>query len=316
MIEVRDLTKAYGDVLAVDHITFTAHPGVVTGFLGPNGAGKTTTMRMILGLDRPTSGQVLVNGADYTKSQAPIHEIGALLDAKFVDKGRSARNHLLALGATVGVGRNRVDEVIGLVGLDEVARRSAGSFSLGMGQRLGIAGALLADPAVIMLDEPVNGLDPDGILWIRHLLRQLADEGRTVLVSSHLMSEMEQTADHLIVIGRGHVLADMSMSDFIATASGNTVRVSSPEASRLQELLAETDASVTATSATTLEVHGVEAEFVGELAARHQIVLHELVKVGASLEKAFMEMTAASVQYRGGDNSNETDPSIHEGQAA
>ena len=185
-----------------------------------------------------------------------------------------------------------------------------------MGQRLGIAGALLADPAVIMLDEPVNGLDPDGILWIRHLLRQLADEGRTVLVSSHLMSEMEQTADHLIVIGRGHVLADMSMSDFIATASGNTVRVSSPEASRLQELLAETDASVTATSATTLEVHGVEAEFVGELAARHQIVLHELVKVGASLEKAFMEMTAASVQYRGGDNSNETDPSIHEGQAA
>lgn len=238
MIEVHELTKTFGDNVAVDNISFTVQPGIVTGFLGPNGAGKSTTMRMILGLDRPTSGHALVNGRSYTGSAAPISELGALLDARNADKARSARNHLRALGATVGLGSDRVDEVLEVVGLTDVARQKAGAYSLGMGQRLGIAAALLGDPKVVMLDEPVNGLDPDGILWIRHMLKDLAAEGRTVLLSSHLMSEMELTAEHLLVIGRGRIMADMPMHQFIAQATGNHVHVVSPDGTALRDLLA------------------------------------------------------------------------------
>jgi ABC-2 type transport system ATP-binding protein len=316
MLEVVDLTKRYGDVHAVDGVTFTARPGVVTGFLGPNGAGKTTTMRMILGLDRPTSGSIRVNGRSYLKSSAPLHELGALLDAKAVDKGRSARNHLRAIGATVGVGTTRVDDVLELVGLTEVARRSAGSYSLGMGQRLGIASALLADPSVVMLDEPVNGLDPDGILWIRNLLKRLAAEGRTVFVSSHLMSEMEQTAEHLIVIGRGRVLADLSMTDFIAQASTETVRVSSPEGLRLREHLLGPNVTVTSLTAGRFEVQGLPAAEIGAIAAREGITLHELARVDASLEQAFMELTKDSVEFRGGDPADAHSRHETEGEAA
>lgn len=304
MLEITNLTKSYGDVHAVDGITFTARPGIVTGFLGPNGAGKTTTMRMILGLDRPSAGTVRVNGADYTHSRVPLREVGALLDAKAADKGRSARNHLLALGATVGVSAARVDQVIDFVGLTEVAKRPAGSFSLGMGQRLGIAGALLADPSVIMLDEPVNGLDPDGILWIRNLLRQLAADGRTVFVSSHLMSEMALTADHLIVIGRGRVLADTSMTDFIAQASSEIVRVSSPDGLRLRQLLAGPGVTLTSVRPGQFEVQGRTAAEIGQLVADQGLVLHELVAVEASLEEAFMELTKESVDFHAGNQTS------------
>ena len=297
MLEVRELTKKYGDVVAVDGISFTVQPGRITGFLGPNGAGKSTTMRMILGLDRPTSGQALVNGRPYADSPAPMAELGALLEAKAVDKGRSARNHLLALGATVGIGAGRVDELLELVGLADAAGKAAGSFSLGMGQRLGIASALLADPQTVMLDEPVNGLDPDGILWIRRLLRQLADEGRTVFLSSHLMSEMELTADHLIVIGRGRILADTSMAEFIATASGNRVRVVSPDAPALARLIAGANVTITSQAPGCLLVEGLTGAEIGGVAAANKLALHELVPLGASLEDAFMEMTRDSVQY-------------------
>ena len=301
MIEVVDLTKVYGESVAVDHVSFTVEPGVVTGFLGPNGAGKSTTMRMILGLDRPTSGSALVNGRDYTGSRAPLALLGALLDARAVDKGRSARDHLGAVGATVGVGARRVDEVLDLVGLAEVAGKPAGGFSLGMGQRLGIATALLADPAVLMLDEPVNGLDPDGILWIRRLLRDLAAEGRTVLLSSHLMSEMELTADHLVVIGRGRILADTSMADLIASASPGRVTVSSPDADRLRRLLLVTDGvSVTSTSATDLVVEGLPTDRIGDLAAAEGLRVHRLVELAVSLEEAFMELTRDAVEFHGG----------------
>ena len=301
MIEVVDLTKVYGESVAVDHVSFTVEPGVVTGFLGPNGAGKSTTMRMILGLDRPTSGSALVNGRDYTGSRPPLALLGALLDARAVDKGRSARDHLGAVGATVGVGARRVDEVLDLVGLAEVAGKPAGGFSLGMGQRLGIATALLADPAVLMLDEPVNGLDPDGILWIRRLLRDLAAEGRTVLLSSHLMSEMELTADHLVVIGRGRILADTSMADLIASASPGRVTVSSPDADRLRRLLLVTDGvSVTSTSATDLVVEGLPTDRIGDLAAAEGLRVHRLVELAVSLEEAFMELTRDAVEFHGG----------------
>ncbi len=238
MIEAQGLTKDYGDKRAVDGLTFTVQPGIVTGFLGPNGSGKSTTMRLILELDAPTAGDVTVNGKHYRDHAAPLHEVGALLEARSVHTGRSAYNHLLALAQTHGIPRSRVDDLIDLVGLHEVAKKRAGQFSLGMGQRLGIATALLGDPATVMLDEPVNGLDPEGILWMRHLLKGLAREGRTVFVSSHLMSEMALTADHLIVIGRGKVIADTSTEDFVAQASGNLVRVRSPQAARLAELLA------------------------------------------------------------------------------
>ena len=299
MIAVNELTKRYGDVTAVDAITFTVKPGIVTGFLGPNGAGKSTTMRTILGLDRPTSGTATVNGRAFREAKAPLTELGAMLEAKAVDKGRSARNHLLAVGATIGVGRRRVDEMLDMVGLADVAKKNAGGFSLGMGQRLGIATALIGNPGVVMLDEPVNGLDPDGILWIRNLLQQLAAEGRTVFVSSHLMSEMELTAEHLIVIGRGRILADMSMEGFIAMSSQHRVVVESPDAQRLRDLLAGPDVSITSNEPSRLEIEGVTAPRVGEVAAAHGVVLHQLADIAPSLEEAFMELTADSVTFHG-----------------
>jgi ABC-2 type transport system ATP-binding protein len=313
MLEVHELTKRYGDTIAVDHISFTVRPGVVTGFLGPNGAGKSTTMRMILGLDRPTSGEALVDGRSYTTAPAPLAELGALLEAKAVDKGRSARNHLLALGATVGVGAARVDELLEVVGLADVARKPAGSFSLGMGQRLGIASALLADPRIVMLDEPVNGLDPDGILWIRNLLKELATEGRTVFLSSHLMSEMELTAEHLIVIGRGRIIADTPMADFIAASSSNRVRVVSPHATSLRNLLVDDGISITSSEPGVLDIEGVPAARVGDVAAEHGLTLHELTTVEASLEQAFMELTRDSVEFHG---SVATSTSAHDRKAA
>ncbi len=318
MIEVHELTKRYGDVLAVDNVSFTVQPGVITGFLGPNGAGKSTTMRLILGLDRPTSGHSTVNGRRYVDSPAPLAELGALLEAKAVDKGRSARNHLLALGATVGVGAARVDELLEVVGLTDVARKRAGTFSLGMGQRLGIASALLADPSIVMLDEPVNGLDPDGILWMRNLLKELAAEGRTVFLSSHLMSEVELTVEHLIVIGRGRLIADVSMADFIARASTNHVRVGSPSATRLRDLLAGPGVTVSSETPGHLDVEGVTATRVGELAAEHGLVLHELVSIEPSLEEAFMELTRDDVVYHGTTDSahHTADGDFDDGKAA
>jgi ABC-2 type transport system ATP-binding protein len=298
MIELRQLTKTYGTKVAVDGITATIRPGVVTGFLGPNGAGKSTTMRMIVGLDRPTSGAALVNGHPYAASRTPLAEVGALLDAKAVDTGRSARNHLLALGATVGIGRRRVDEVLAQVGLTEVAHKAAGSFSLGMGQRLGIAAALLADPSVLILDEPVNGLDLDGIQWIRELLTDLAGEGRTVLLSSHLMSEMQLVADHLLVIGQGKILADSSIADFIEESpGGNAVIVVSPDAGRLAALLAGDGITLTTREPGRLEIRGITSAAIGDLATEHRLRIHELTPVTASLESAYLELTRDSVEY-------------------
>ncbi|MET7806531.1 ABC transporter ATP-binding protein [Micromonospora chersina] len=304
MIEVTGLSKRYGDKLAVDSLTFQVRPGVVTGFLGPNGAGKSTTMRMILGLDAPTAGTATVNGRRYADHPAPLREIGALLEAKAVHTGRSARNHLLALGATHGIGRRRVDEVIDLVGLHEVAGKRAGGFSLGMGQRLGIAAALLGDPRVVMLDEPVNGLDPDGIRWIRGLLKGLAAEGRTVFVSSHLMSEMAQTAEHLIVVGRGRLIADVALAEFTRRASRTTVRVRSPQAAALRDVLAGPTVAITGGEPGLLEVTGLTREQVGDRAAAAGLTLHELSATEASLEEAFMTMTRDAVEYAGTSEGN------------
>ena len=301
MIEAQGLTKNYGDKRAVDELSFTVRPGIVTGFLGPNGSGKSTTMRLILGLDAPTAGDVRVDGKHYREFPAPLHEVGALLEARSVHTGRSAYYHLLALAQTHGIPRSRVDELIDLVGLHEVARKRAGKFSLGMGQRLGIATALLGDPGTLILDEPVNGLDPEGIHWIRNLLKQLAAEGRTVFVSSHLMAEMSLTADHLIVIGRGRLIADTSVDEFVRMASGLVVRVRSPQATRLRDLVAGPDVSVTSVSPGLLEVTGRTAEQVGETAAANGIVLHELATQQASLEEAFMELTRGDVEFRAGD---------------
>jgi ABC-2 type transport system ATP-binding protein len=297
MIVARSLTKDYGDKRAVDELSFTVRPGVVTGFLGPNGSGKSTTMRLILGLDAPTMGETTVNGKRYRDHAAPLHEVGALLEARSIHTGRSAYNHLLALAQTHGIPRSRVSELIDLVGLQDVARKRAGTFSLGMGQRLGIASALLGDPHTVMLDEPINGLDPEGINWMRNLLRGLAAEGRTVFVSSHLMSEMSLTADHLIVVGRGRLIADMSTEAFLEQASGNVVLVRSPDASRLQQVLAGPDVVVQA-RAGGLEVHGLTAAQIGDAAAEHQIVLHELTPQQASLEEAFMDITRDDVEFR------------------
>ncbi|MGN8244921.1 ATP-binding cassette domain-containing protein [Cellulomonas soli] len=299
MIELRELTKRYGDKTAVDAISAVVRPGVVTGFLGPNGAGKSTTMRAIVGLDRPTSGVALVNGRPYVSAPAPLAEVGALLDAKGVDKGRSARNHLLALGATVGIGPRRVDEVLGTVGLSEVAGKSAGTFSLGMGQRLGLAAALLADPGVLILDEPVNGLDLDGIQWIRTLLSELAAQGRTVLLSSHLMSEMELVAEHLLVIGQGRILADTAMDEFIAASSPGVVAVTSPDAGALAPLIVGPDVVVSSSQAGHLEVRGVPAETIGDLAAAHGLRIHGLATQTTSLETAYLELTRDAVEYTG-----------------
>lgn len=299
MIELRELTKRYGDKTAVDAVSAIVRPGVVTGFLGPNGAGKSTTMRAIVGLDRPTSGVALVNGRPYVDAPAPLAEVGALLDAKGVDKGRSARNHLLALGATVGIGARRVDEVLGTVGLTEVAGKAAGTFSLGMGQRLGLAAALLADPGVLILDEPVNGLDLDGIQWIRALLSELAAEGRTVLLSSHLMSEMELVAEHLLVIGQGRILADTAMDTFIATSSPGVVEVISPDAGALAPLIIGPDVVVASSRADHLEVRGASAEVIGDLAAANGLRIHGLLTQTTSLETAYLELTRDSVEYTG-----------------
>ena len=297
MIEAVDLTKDYGEKRAVDGLSFTVRPGIVTGFLGPNGSGKSTTMRLILGLDRPSRGSVTVNAKHYRDHPAPLHEVGALLEARSVHPGRSARNHLLALAQTHGISRRRVDELIDLVGLHDVAKKRAGQFSLGMGQRLGIATALLGDPSTVMLDEPVNGLDPEGIHWMRNLLKRLAGEGRTVFVSSHLMSEMALTADHLIVIGRGRLIADVPVGEFIQGAGRNVVRVRSPQATELHDLLAGPDVTVTPVDDGALEVGGLTAEQIGEIAFDHNLRLHELTPQRASLEEAFMELTRDDVEY-------------------
>ncbi len=301
MIEVQDLTKRYGDKLAVDHLTFTVEPGKVTGFLGPNGAGKSTTMRLILGLDRPEAGTATIGGRHYADLREPLRTVGALLEAKATHPGRSAYDHLLFLAQSQGLPRRRVDEVLGLVGLTEVARKRLRGYSLGMGQRVGIASAMLGDPQVLLLDEPVNGLDPEGVLWVRNLMKQLAAEGRTIFVSSHLMNEMAVTADHLIVIGRGRLIANAPTHEFIERSSEKSVLVRSPEAARLTSLLTQEGASVTVVeengSPGALQVSGLEAARVGEIAAAGGIVLHELTPRRASLEQAFMELTAGATEF-------------------
>jgi ABC-2 type transport system ATP-binding protein len=300
VIEIDGLTKRYGEKAAVDGLSFVVEPGVVTGFLGPNGAGKSTTMRVIAGLDRPTSGTVRVNGKQYRRSAAPMSELGILLDARSVHPGLSARNNLLALARTSGIGRRRVDEVIELAGLAEVAGARAGGFSLGMGQRLGVAAALLGRPQTVVLDEPVNGLDPDGVRWIRLLLRSLADEGRTVLVSSHLMSEMAQTASRLVVIGRGKLIAETSVEDFIGHAAAGDVHVRTPEIRRLAEALAGPTVTVTEDGTDVLRVSGLTAEQIGTAAWQAHLPVFELMPARASLEEAFMQVTQDSVEYHAG----------------
>ncbi|QNP70161.1 ABC transporter ATP-binding protein [Streptomyces roseirectus] len=297
MIELEGLTKRYGEKVAVNNLTFAVRPGIVTGFLGPNGAGKSTTMRMMLGLDRPTSGDVRIDGQHYDALKEPLKYIGALLDAKATHGGRSAFNHLLFLAQSNGIPRRRVDEVLDTVGLTSVAKKKAKGFSLGMGQRLGIAAALLGDPRILMFDEPVNGLDPEGIHWIRNLMKSLAAQGRTVFVSSHLMSEMALTADHLVVIGQGRLLADTSMADFIARNSRSYVRIRTPQRERMLDVLHQAGVTVVESGSGVLEVDGSKAEQIGELAAQHQLVLHELSPQQASLEEAFMQLTAESVEY-------------------
>ena len=299
MIELRGLSKRYGDKLAVDDLTFTVRPGVVTGFLGPNGAGKSTTMRMILGLDRPTAGTVTVNGKAYAEHAAPLREVGGLLEARAVHTGRKAHDHLRALAATHGIPTRRVDEVVDLVGLREVAKKRAGGFSLGMGQRLGIATALLGDPATVVLDEPVNGLDPEGIRWVRDLLRHLASQGRTVFLSSHLMSEMALTAENVIVVGRGRLIADTTIAELVKSASGGVVLVRSPQATTLAEALVRKGASVSA-MAGGLQVTGLTAVQIGETAHDEGAVLHELSPQQASLEEAFMDVTRDAVEFTAG----------------
>jgi ABC-2 type transport system ATP-binding protein len=304
MIEVSTLTKRYGDTVAVDALSFTVPSGQVTGFLGPNGAGKSTTMRVIMGLDRATSGSATIDGRSYADLGAPLRHVGALLEARATHPGRSARAHLLALAQTHGLPRRRVDEVIDLVGLTSVAGRRAGGFSLGMGQRLGLAVALLGDPSTIILDEPVNGLDPDGVIWIRTLLRSLAREGRTVLVSSHLMAEMALTADHLIIVGRGRLLADTSVDELIATATNRPVAVTSPDAAALAEHLRRQGDTVTGAATDRLDVHGIGADEVGDTAARHGLRLHELHTDAASLEEVYLALTNDSREYGTGTDDN------------
>ncbi|MFF2184192.1 ATP-binding cassette domain-containing protein [Streptomyces sp. NPDC058155] len=297
MIEVEGLTKRFGKKIAVDHLSFEVRPGVVTGFLGPNGAGKSTTMRMMLDLDIPTGGSVRIDGKHYRELQEPVKYIGALLDAKAMHGGRSAYNNLLCLAQSNRIPVSRVNEVLDTVGLTAVAKQKSKGFSLGMGQRLGIAAALLGDPEILMFDEPVNGLDPEGIHWIRNLMKALASQGRTIFVSSHLMSEMALTADHLIVIGQGKLLADTSMADFIQTNSRSFVRLRSPQREQIRDALHEGGFTVAEAGDGALEIDGSTSEEIGELAARHGLVLHELSSQRASLEEAFMQMTAESVEY-------------------
>ncbi|GAA1952236.1 ABC transporter ATP-binding protein [Amycolatopsis minnesotensis] len=300
MIEANSLTKKYGDVKAVDGLSFEIKPGVVTGFLGPNGSGKSTTMRMILGLDAPTEGSAEVNGKSYAGLAAPMHEVGALLDAKAVDGARSARNHLRWVAKAGGAGRKRVEEVLDTVGLTSAADAKITGFSLGMYQRLGIATALLGDPPTLMFDEPVNGLDPEGIYWIRTLMRDLAAEGRTVFVSSHLMNEMEETAEHVIVIGRGRLIADMSITELTQGSARSHVRVVSPRAPELAEAVERAGGSVTVAEDGALLVAGLGSPEIGDIALDRHIGLHELSPRRASLEAAFMDLTSDSVQYRSG----------------
>lgn len=297
MIEVEGLTKRFGKKIAVDHLSFQVRPGVVTGFLGPNGAGKSTTMRMMLDLDIPTGGSVRIDGKHYRELQEPVKYIGALLDAKAMHGGRSAYNNLLCLAQSNRIPVSRVNEVLDTVGLTAVAKQKSKGFSLGMGQRLGIAAALLGDPEILMFDEPVNGLDPEGIHWIRNLMKALATQGRTIFVSSHLMSEMALTADHLIVIGQGKLLANTSMAEFIQQNSRSFVRLRSPQQEQIRDALHQGGFSVAEAGDGALEIDGSTSEEVGELAARHGLVLHELSSQRASLEEAFMQMTADSVEY-------------------
>jgi ABC-2 type transport system ATP-binding protein len=297
MIEATGLTKRYGKKTAVDAVSFTVRPGQVTGFLGPNGAGKSTTMRMIVGLDRPSAGRVTVNGRPYAEHRSPLHEVGALLEAKAVHTGRSARNHLRAIAATHGIPNRRVDEVIDLTGLHSVAGKRVGGFSLGMGQRLGLAAALLGDPATLLLDEPVNGLDPEGVLWVRGFVRQLAAEGRTVLLSSHLMSEMALTADHIIVVGKGKVIADASVSDIVNSTQA-FVRVRSPRVDDLARRLTQADVTVTSIDSGAVEVRGLTADAIGDAALSIGVAVHELTTVQGSLEDAYMNLTRDAVEYR------------------
>lgn len=298
MIEISGLTKRYGDKVAVDDLSFTVRPGQVTGFLGPNGAGKSTTMRLIVGLDRPTVGSAHVDGVRYDEHPAPLCAVGALLEAGSVHNGRSAYHHVLALAQTHGIPAARVDDVLAMVGLDSAARRRAGGFSLGMGQRLGIAAALVADPAVVILDEPVNGLDPDGVLWMRTLLKQLAAQGRTVLVSSHLMSEMAMTAEHLVIIGRGRLIADTTVEELISEAGVGDVIVRSPDATDLHDHLVRVGAAVTSEHPGLLRVSGFSADQIGDLACRQGLAVHELTPQRATLEQAYMELTQESVEFQ------------------
>jgi ABC-2 type transport system ATP-binding protein len=297
MIQLDNLTKTFGSKTAVDGISATIQPGKVTGFLGPNGAGKSTTMRMIMGLDRPTRGTATINGKRYTELRSPLGEVGALLDAKAVHTGRTAYNHLLAMAATHGISKRRVHEVIGLTGLESVAGKRVGGFSLGMGQRLGIAAAMLGDPATLILDEPVNGLDPEGVLWVRQFARHLAGQGRTVFLSSHLMSEMAQTADHIIVLGRGRILADAPVDQILAGATRSAVRVRTPEVERLVAAINGPDITVTGVEAQLLEISGISAAQIGDAAAAAGVALHELTPLSASLEEAYLELTQDDVEY-------------------
>ncbi|MEY9953771.1 ABC transporter ATP-binding protein [Leifsonia sp. EB34] len=297
MIQLESLTKRFGSKTAVDDISATIQPGKVTGFLGPNGAGKSTTMRMIMGLDRPTHGTATINGKRYAELRSPLGEVGALLDAKAVHTGRTAYNHLLAMAATHGISKRRVHEVIGLTGLESVAGKRVGGFSLGMGQRLGIAAAMLGDPATLILDEPVNGLDPEGVLWVRQFARHLAGQGRTVFLSSHLMSEMAQTADHIIVLGRGRVLADAPVDQILAGATRSAVRVRTPEVERLANAIQGGDVTITGVEAQLIEVTGLSAAQIGDAAAGAGVALHELTPLSASLEEAYLELTQDEVEY-------------------
>ncbi len=306
MIEVSELTKRYGEHVAVDDLSFVVRPGVVTGFLGPNGAGKSTTMRMILGLDRPTAGSATVNGRPFVEHLAPLHEIGALLEAKAVHPGRSAQDHLRALAATVGIPDRRVDEVLDMVGLADVATTRSGGFSLGMGQRLGIASALLGDPHTVMLDEPVNGLDPEGILWIRNLLKSLAAEGRTVFVSSHLMSEMALTAEQFVIIGRGRLIADVSSSELMAMSPELSVRVRAPQISELMDVVARPGVVIVIREPDTVQVTGMTAQEIGAHAWAANLQLEELSVTRPSLEEIFMDLTRDAVEYHGNSGSTDT----------
>ncbi|MFE3449360.1 ABC transporter ATP-binding protein [Nonomuraea sp. NPDC059194] len=300
MIETRGLTKRFGATLAVDDLSVTVRSGTITGFLGPNGSGKSTTMRMIMGLDRPTSGSATVNGRPYEKLRYPLREIGALLDADAAHPGRSAHDHLLWLAQSNGIGRARVTDVIDLVGLSHVARKRVGTFSLGMKQRLGIGAALLGDPQILVLDEPMNGLDPEGILWVRTLMRSFAAQGRAVFVSSHLMNEMEGTADHVIVIGQGRLIADESMARFVASHSSGSVHVRAPLAAVLRPALESAGGQVRAESDGSLSVVGLSASRVGDLALTAGVAVHELWTRNDSLEAVFMKLTQESVQFRAG----------------